>query len=91
MLIYLTVAANEACFGDRYRDLGHFVCSVERIKRFANVHLHCIFSNDPSECASSEISFSRTYNIPKQRKSTQTISYLNETLFCSYFDKIVYL
>jgi len=25
-----------------YRNMGHFLCSVERIKRFVNVHLHCI-------------------------------------------------
>jgi len=27
--------------------MGHFLCSVERIKRFVNVHLHCIISNVP--------------------------------------------
>jgi len=27
---------------------GHFSCSVVRIKRFVNVHLHCIVSNVPS-------------------------------------------
>jgi len=25
--------------------MGHFLCSVERIKRFVNVHLHCIVNN----------------------------------------------
>ena len=89
----------QSVFCDCYRNMGHFLCSVERIKRFVNVHLHCIVSNIPSECANtqdhqylrSEISFSRTYNILKQWKNTQTTSYLNEMLFCSYFDKIVYL
>jgi len=27
---------------------------VERIKRFVNVHLHCIVSNIPSECANTQ-------------------------------------
>jgi len=27
--------------------MGHFLCRVERIKRFLNVHLHCIVSNVP--------------------------------------------
>jgi len=29
--------------------MGHFLCSVERIKRFVNVHLHCIVSNVSSK------------------------------------------
>jgi len=36
-------------FCDCYRNMGHFLCSVERIKRFVNVHLHCIVSNVSSE------------------------------------------
>jgi len=27
------------------RNMGHFFCGVERVKRFVNVHLHCIISN----------------------------------------------
>ena len=74
-------------FCDCYCNMGHFLCSVERIKRFVNVHLHCIVSNVPSkgckyqgrpELLRSEISFSRTCNISMQYKSTQTRSYLNE-------------
>ena len=68
-------------FCDCYRNMGHFLCSVERIKSFVNVHLHCIFSNvplGPPELLRSEISFLRTGNIPKQWKSTQARSYLNE-------------
>ena len=53
ILIYLTIAANEAFFCDCYRNVGHFLCSVERIKRFV-VHLHCIVSNVPSECANTQ-------------------------------------
>jgi len=46
--IYLATAANEAFFCDCYRNMGHFLCSVERIKGFLNIHLHhCIVSNDP--------------------------------------------
>jgi len=41
-------------FCDCYRNMGHFLCSVERIKRFANVHLHCIVSNVPFECANTQ-------------------------------------
>jgi len=25
--------------------MGRFLCDVERVKRFMNVHLHCIISN----------------------------------------------
>ena len=85
-----------------YRNMGHFLCIVERIKRFVNVHLHCIISNVLSECANTQDhqnccavqSHSRvlaTFQTPKQWKNTQTRSYLNEMLFCSYFDKIIYL
>ena len=87
--IHLATAANEAFVCDCYRNMGHFLCSVERIKSFVNVHLHCIVSNVPSkgrkypgppELLRSEISFSRTCtcNIPKQWKSTQTRRYLKE-------------
>jgi len=31
-------------FRDCCRRMGHF-CGVERVKRFVNVHLHCIVSN----------------------------------------------
>jgi len=41
-------------FCDCYRNMGHFVCSVESIQRFVNVHLHCIVSNVPSECANTQ-------------------------------------
>jgi len=64
-------------FCDCYRNMGHFLCNVERIKRFVNVHLYCIVSNvpykvrkysGPPELLRSEISFPRTCNIPKQWK-----------------------
>jgi len=32
-------------FCDCYRNTGHFLCSIARIKRFVNVHLHCIVSS----------------------------------------------
>jgi len=32
-------------FCDCYRNMGRFLCGVERVKRFVNVHLHCIISN----------------------------------------------
>ena len=32
-------------FGDCCRNTGHFLCGVERIKRFVNVHVHCVVSN----------------------------------------------
>jgi len=41
-------------FCDCYRNMGHFLCSVERIKRFFNIHLHCIVSNVPSERANTQ-------------------------------------
>jgi len=77
MLVYLAIAANEAFFCECYRNMGHFVCGVESIKRFLNVHLHCIVSNVPNQVSKysgppellrSEISFSRTCKIPKQWK-----------------------
>jgi len=77
MLIYLAIADNEAFFCDSYRNMGHFLCSVERTKPSVNEHLHCIVSNvpckvrkysGPPELLRSEISFSRTCNIPKQWK-----------------------
>ena len=40
-------------FCDCYRNMGHFLCSVERIKRFV-VRLHCIVSNVLSECANTQ-------------------------------------
>ena len=90
----------QSVFGDCYRDMRHFVYSAEKIKRFV-VHLHCIVSNVASECANTQDHQNccavkshcrtRTCNIAKQWKSKQTRSYLNEMLFCSYFDKIVYL
>jgi len=64
-------------FCDCYRNMGHFLCGVERIKRFVNVHLHFIVRNvhckvrkysGPPELLRSEISFLRTCNIPKQWK-----------------------
>jgi len=36
-------------FCDCYRNMGHFLSSAERIKRFVNVHSHCIVSNVPFE------------------------------------------
>jgi len=41
-------------FCDCYRNTGHLLCSVERIKRFVNVHLYCIVSSVPSECANTQ-------------------------------------
>ena len=52
ILIHLAIAAKEAFFCDC--DMGHFLCSLERKTRFVNVHLHCIVSNVPSECANTQ-------------------------------------
>ena len=43
----------QSVFYNCYRNMGHLLCSVERIKRFV-VHLHCIVSNVPSECANTQ-------------------------------------
>ena len=40
-----------------YRNMGHFLCSVERIKRFVNVHLHCIVSNVPTKRRTASTTF----------------------------------
>jgi len=32
-------------FCDCCHNIGHFPCGVQRVKRFVNVHLHCIVSN----------------------------------------------
>jgi len=39
------ITANEAHFRDCCRNTGHFLCVVERVKRFVNVDLHFIISN----------------------------------------------
>jgi len=88
-------------FCDCYRNMGYFLCSVERIKHFVNVNLHCIVSNvsskvrkysGPPELLRSEISFSRTCNIPKQWKLHRKQGAIwMKCVFCSYFEKIVYL
>jgi len=87
----------QSVFCDCYRNMGHFLCSVERIKRFVNVHLQRIVSNVPStkgrkysgppELLRSDISFLRTCNISEQWKSTQTRSYLNEMCILFVFWK----
>ena len=86
---------------DCYRNMGHFLCSIERIKRFVNVHLHCIVCNVPSkvrkysgppELLRSEISFSHTCNIRKQWKlHRKQRAIWMKCVFYLYFDKIVYL
>ena len=76
--MYLAIAANEAFFVIVTVTRG--ILFVASIKRFVNVHLHCIVSNVPSkvrkysgppELLRSEILFSRTCNIPKQWKLPQ--------------------
>jgi len=88
-------------FCDCYRNMAHFPCSVETIKRLRNLHLYCIVSNVPNkvrkysgppELLRNEILFSRTCNIPKQWKLHRKQGAIwMKWLFCSYFDKIVYL
>jgi len=88
-------------FCDCYRNMGHFLCSVERIKRFLNLHLHCIVSNvlykvrkysGLPELLRNEISFSHTCNIPQQWKLHRKQGAIwMKCVFCSYFDKTVYL
>ena len=43
--IKLAIAANEVHFCDCCRNMGYFLCGVKRIKRFTNVHLHCVANN----------------------------------------------
>jgi len=38
-------SCQRSAFSDYCRNMGHFVCDVKRVKRFVNVHLHCIVSN----------------------------------------------
>jgi len=45
IIIYLAMAANKAHFCDCCHNMGHFLCGVERVKCFVNIHLHCIYSN----------------------------------------------
>jgi len=101
MLLYLAIAAKETFFVIVAVTMGNFLCSVERIKRFLNFHFHCIVSNvtskvrkysKPQELGRNEIPFSRTCNILKQRKlHRKQGAILMKRVFCSYFDKIVYL
>jgi len=88
-------------FCDCYRNMGHFLCSVARIKRFLNAHLHCIVSNvpykvrkysGPPELLRSEISFACTCVIPKQSKLRRKQGAIwVKCVLCSYFHKILYL
>jgi len=41
------IAANKSHFWDCCRNMGHFLCGVESVKHYVNVHLllHCIISN----------------------------------------------
>ena len=42
-------------FCDCYRNMDHFLCTLERIKRFLNVQLHCIVSNVfPIRCTNTQ-------------------------------------
>ena len=92
---------HRSVFCDCHRNMGHFLFSVERIRRFVNVHLLCIVSNvsskerkysGPRELLRSEISFSRTCNIPKQWKLHCKQGAISmKCVVCSYFDKIAYL
>ena len=41
----LAIAANKEHFCDCCLIVGHFLCGVEMIKHFGNVHLHCIVSS----------------------------------------------
>ena len=88
-------------FCDCYRNMGHFRYSVERKKRFVNVHLHCFVSNVPSECANTQ-EYQNCCAVKSHSRALATFqgngkackqeaTYLNEMLFCSYFDKIEYL
>jgi len=43
----------QSVFCNCYRNMGNFLCSVERIKRFV-VHLHCIVSSVASACANTQ-------------------------------------
>jgi len=45
IVTYLAIATNEAPFVIVAVTKGHFLCGVERVKRFVNVSLHCIISN----------------------------------------------
>jgi len=40
-----STVANEAHFLGVFRNMGHFLCGVERVKHYVNVHLHCIVSS----------------------------------------------
>jgi len=79
-------------FCDCYRNKGLFLCSVERIKRFLNVHLHCIVSNVPSkvrrysgppELLRSEIFLAHLQHSKAIETPWKTRSYLN--VMCSLF------
>jgi len=106
-------------FCDCYRNTGHFLGSVERIKRFVFIQINKkqidlsllhYKGNAPSICIASSAMFPLSEQIlrttrtvaqwnlilaylqhSQEMESRQTRSYLNEMLFCSYFDKIIYL
>ena len=98
--IHLATAANEAFVCDCYRNMGHFLCSVERIKSFVNVHLHCIVSNVPlrdtntqdhQNCCAVK-SHSRAHGtFQSNGKARKQETIWMKCVFCSYFYKIIYL
>ena len=86
---------------DFYRNMGHFLCSVARIKRFVNVHLHCIVSNVPSyrgantqdhqNCCAVKSHSRALATFQSNGKARKQEAIWMKCVFCSYFDKIVYL
>jgi len=87
-------------FCDCYRNMEHFLSSVERRKRFVNVHLHCIVSNVLSMCANTQdhqnccaVKYHSHAVATSQSNGTagKQEAFRMKCVFCSYFDKIVYL
>ena len=100
ILTYLAIAVNEAFFCDCYRNMGHFLCSVERIKRFVNVHLHrhssAMFllmganTQDQNCCAVKSHSHALA-TFQSNGKARKQEAIWMKCVFCSYFDKIICL
>ena len=101
ILIYQAIATNEALFCDCYRNMGNFLCSVERIKRFVNVHLHrhalAIFplrganTQDHQNCCAVKSHSRALATFQSNGKACKQEAIWMECVFCSYFDKNLYL
>ena len=81
----------------------HFLCSVERIKLFVNVHLHCIVAlsamftlkcantQDHHNCCEVKSHSHALATFQSNGTARNQEAIRMKCVFCSYFEKIVYV